>query len=296
MSTRGAVRTRMPQTATRHRSEWDARPMRRAPLELRCQLLEGRMTSRDRDHARRLALDLAANATAGVGCMTTWFNHHSALESMRAAVPVQDFDLLGIDGKFLGLLLHGHVPRTSADLVLPLLLDRAGPLRIALIGSTDAVLEGVAARVEADGRHTVVIKRNGYSHLPPPEALRSLLLEACVQLVILGLGSPMQDQYAIALRSPTMVIVTCGGWLDQFAHGTYYPVWTYALRLNWLVRLIKEPRRLWRRYTIGAVRALFSRRDLTVYIQQQGARPYKTMLAVTSGVVAADPDTRRRAC
>ena len=128
------------------------------------------MTSQDRDHARRLALDLAANATAGVGCVTTWFNHHSALQSMQAAVPVQDFDLLGIDGKFLGSLLHGHVPRTSADLVLPLLLDEAGSLRIALIGSTDDVLEGVAARVEADGRHTVVIKKNGYSHLPPPDS------------------------------------------------------------------------------------------------------------------------------
>jgi hypothetical protein len=50
--------------------------------------------------------------------------------------------------------------------------------------------------------------------------------------------------------------MTCGGFLDQILQSNYYPAWAYPLRLNWLVRLAREPRRLWRRYTVEAVVAL----------------------------------------
>jgi hypothetical protein len=43
--------------------------------------------------------------------------------------------------------------------------------------------------------------------------------------------------------------------------------------LNWLVRLAREPRRLWRRYTIDAVRALRSRAELAEYVIGLGHRP-----------------------
>jgi beta-1,4-glucosyltransferase len=56
--------------------------------------------------------------------------------------------------------------------------------------------------------------------------------------------------------------LTCGGFLDQALQVNYYPAWAYPLRLNWLVRVLREPRRLWRRYTVDAVRAVAARAEL----------------------------------
>ena len=50
--------------------------------------------------------------------------------------------------------------------------------------------------------------------------------------------------------------LSCGGFLDQVLRPGYYPAWAYPLRLNWLIRLAREPRRLWRRYTVDAVLAV----------------------------------------
>jgi hypothetical protein len=58
------------------------------------------------------------------------------------------------------------------------------------------------------------------------------------------------------------------------------------LRLNWLVRLAREPKRLWRRYTIDAVRALRARAKLVDYVTGLGARPLE---AVASGPLLATP-------
>lgn len=42
---------------------------------------------------------------------------------------------------------------------------------------------------------------------------------------------------------------TCGGFLDQLGSGLYYyPQWVDQMNLRFAYRLLKEPRRLWRRY------------------------------------------------
>jgi exopolysaccharide biosynthesis WecB/TagA/CpsF family protein len=119
-----------------------------------------------------------------------------------------------------------------------------------------------------------VLRRDGYAERPTAAELRNDLRAARVQIAILGLGAPLQDHYALAATSPGVLVVTCGGWLDQFAGDeSYYPAWAYPLRLNWLVRLAREPRRLWRRYTVDAVRALLARAELIRYITVEGRRP-----------------------
>lgn len=217
---------------------------------------------------------LAGELARGAGGVVTWLNHHSALLALRAGVPLDEFDYLGLDGIFLCRLVQSAVPRTSADLLLPVLLGGQAPgLRIALIGSTAETLRTVADKVSADYGHDVVLVRDGYAGLPEPAELRRALVAAQAQVVIVGLGSPLQDRYALALRTPGLLVLTCGGWLDQFAGGTYYPAWAYPLRLNWLVRVAREPKRLWRRYTIDGVRALRARKDLLRYITGTGRRP-----------------------
>jgi exopolysaccharide biosynthesis WecB/TagA/CpsF family protein len=221
---------------------------------------------------RQFARALLARVEAGVGGTVTWLNHYSATQSMNGRVPLRWFDHLGVDGILLCRLLGSPTPRTSADLVLPLLFEHPVPLRIALIGSTPETLQAVTTKIEARG-HRVVLRRDGYAGLPTPAKLRAELRNAGAQIAVLGLGAPLQDHYALATASPGILVATCGGWLDQFAGDTYYPAWAYPLRLNWLVRLAREPRRLWRRYTVDALRALWSRAALIQYVTVEGRRP-----------------------
>jgi exopolysaccharide biosynthesis WecB/TagA/CpsF family protein len=222
---------------------------------------------------RRFARTLIERVDTGIGGTVTWLNHCSAMQSLHGGVPLQQFDYLGLDGIFLCRLVGSQTPRTSADLVLPLVLEHHVPLRIALIGSTPDTLRAVAAKIEEGYGHRVVFVRDGYDGLPEPAELRRQLRAARVELAVVGLGAPLQDHYSLAVASPGVLVVTCGGWLDQFVGDAYYPAWAYPLRLNWLVRLAREPKRLWRRYSLEALRALRSRARLVHYVTVLGQRP-----------------------
>jgi exopolysaccharide biosynthesis WecB/TagA/CpsF family protein len=93
--------------------------------------------------------------------------------------------------------------------------------------------------------------------------LRELVQRIQPDMVLVGLGAGLQEQVLLEAASamPRGYALTCGGFLDQVLHPGYYPGWAYPLRLNWLVRLAREPRRLWRRYTVGALLAVARRRD-----------------------------------
>lgn len=232
----------------------------------------------------RLARRLAENLAHGTGGTITWLNHYSALRALQAGVALEEFDYLGLDGIFLCRLVgvEGAACRTSADLLLPRLLEQTDDLRIALIGSRHEALLRVADKLAREYGHRVVLMRDGYSGLPELPTLRRELQASRAQLVIVGLGTPLQDRYALGLRSRGVLVATCGGWLDQFSADSYYPSWAYPLRLNWLVRLAKEPRRLWRRYSLDAVRALRARTDLVDYITVRGGRPLSAALPTTA--------------
>jgi exopolysaccharide biosynthesis WecB/TagA/CpsF family protein len=228
--------------------------------------------------SERLALHLAERVTRGDGATVTWLNHFSGLRALRDGIPLDEFDYLGVDGLLLRSVLRADLPRTTADLVLPALLRSVGPLRVALVGSSGQVLDTVARKIEGQFGHAVPVRCDGYGQLLPPAEMDRLLSARAVQIVIVGLGAPLQDRYSLAIRRPGRMVLTCGGWLDQFSQESYYPSWAYGLRLNWLVRLAKEPRRLWRRYTTDAAHALRNGRELREFVLRSGDRPLRDML------------------
>ena len=99
--------------------------------------------------------------------------------------------------------------------------------------------------------------------------------------VWVGLGTPRQDVEAARLaRSVDRPVIAVGAAFD-FLAGTRgeAPVWIQRLALEWLFRLVSEPGRLWRRYTVGLTRfAAIAARDLL--------RPV-TPAPVSDGAVAA---------
>jgi N-acetylglucosaminyldiphosphoundecaprenol N-acetyl-beta-D-mannosaminyltransferase len=68
-------------------------------------------------------------------------------------------------------------------------------------------------------------------------------------------GTPKQDQIARSLESRSgLVTVGAGGALDMLTGKTVEaPRYLRQMYLEWLYRLIQEPKRLWKRYTFGNI-------------------------------------------
>ncbi len=71
-------------------------------------------------------------------------------------------------------------------------------------------------------------------------------------IVFIGLGCPKQDIFAYEHRDRIRGVQVCVGAAFDFHAGTLAmaPQWMQRSGLEWLFRLIKEPRRLWRRYLV----------------------------------------------
>ncbi|MEU2349076.1 WecB/TagA/CpsF family glycosyltransferase [Modestobacter sp. NPDC049651] len=213
----------------------------------------------------------------------TWYNHSSVLRSIRADVDVSRFDHVGIDGFFLRRLTAPGAPRTSADLVLPLLLEQLPrSTRVALIGSRRESLAAATEVVEATASAPrVVLVCDGYEELPPAADMATRLQDAGAQLVVVGLGAPRQDSYLLDLVSAGLteqVLLTAGGWLDQVGDPAYYPPWAYRHKVNWLVRVCREPGRLWRRYTVEGLQARRSAELIRAHLLERGRVPFEAMV------------------
>jgi N-acetylglucosaminyldiphosphoundecaprenol N-acetyl-beta-D-mannosaminyltransferase len=133
----------------------------------------------------------------------------------------------------------------------------ASGLQHFLLGSTPEVLAALehALREEFPG-----IRIAG-SFSPPfrePTDLELAERDAAIvasgaHVVWVGLGTPKQDREVARLARSTGLVAVAVGAAFDFAAGTLReaPEWMRRLGLEWLFRLMMEPRRLWRRYLIG---------------------------------------------
>jgi len=87
------------------------------------------------------------------------------------------------------------------------------------------------------------------------KAIISAINEANPDLLWIGMTAPKQEKWTYLHWNELNIhchVGTIGAVFDFFA-GTYQraPKWWQEHSLEWLYRLIKEPRRMWRRYVIG---------------------------------------------
>lgn len=154
--------------------------------------------------------------------------------------------LLKLVGKEPGLNLNG------TDLIPRIVRGFAGQ-RIALFGTCEPFLAEAAARVQqelAPGANVVCL--DGFR-------VEGSYVELAAQqrpaLILLGMGMPKQEAVARALRASLThpCLIVCGGAILDFIGGKVEraPSWLRRLGMEWLSRLIREPRRLFRRYVLG---------------------------------------------
>ena len=194
-----------------------------------------------------------------------------ALDDEQLRADLEACDLVVADGApvaRLARLMGARSVRRVAGVDLVLALCRAGtrerPLRIALYGSDPATARAARAWINEDERAQVVAVINPpFRDLTAEEQAeeRRRIAEARPDVIFVALGCPKQerriaDYYSAA---PSAVWIGVGGTFDFIAgKRTRAPRAMQAAGLEWVARLAQEPRRLWRRYLLRDIPALFS--------------------------------------
>lgn len=79
-------------------------------------------------------------------------------------------------------------------------------------------------------------------------------------VLFIGLTAPKQEKWAYRYKNQISANHICciGAVFDFYAGNTKRaPKWVINLGLEWLCRLISEPRRLWKRYLLGNIKFLY---------------------------------------
>lgn len=143
-------------------------------------------------------------------------------------------------------------------------IGRDVELRHFLLGSTDAVLRALRTELEEryPGVKIVGILSPPFRPLDAEEIVNQDLQirESGAQIVWVGLGTPKQDWEAQRHARASGILSVAVGAAFDFVAGTIReaPPWASKLGVEWIFRLMSEPRRLWRRYLFGNARFLRS--------------------------------------
>ena len=139
-------------------------------------------------------------------------------------------------------------------------------LTVMFMGSSQKVLDLIVKRVAKVYPHLKVVT---YSPSYKPEfsdednkAIIDAINAANPDLLWIGMTAPKQEKWTYSHWDELNIrchVGTIGAVFDFFA-GTVEraPVWWQRHGLEWLYRLLKEPKRMWRRYIIGNALFLFN--------------------------------------
>jgi exopolysaccharide biosynthesis WecB/TagA/CpsF family protein len=127
---------------------------------------------------------------------------------------------------------------------------------LAFLGSTEPVLRLAAERLKAryPGLEVTACLAPPYGFDPESAAADALLDEVAAsgaRICLLALGAPKQELLAARglARHPQLGFLSIGAGLDFIAgHQTRAPVWVRKIAMEWLWRMLTNPRRLARRY------------------------------------------------
>ena len=173
---------------------------------------------------------------------------HYLLRCMRVHIPLGSFDLSETIGLARGVLERA---RDDAEKLL-------------VVGGTASDAARFREHLTAEFRidESNIVSAHGY-HRDILTVVLRLITEHRPDVVILGLGAPMQEYVAshCARQLPGADIYTCGGFISQtaLAGGRFYPPFFDRTHTRWLYRIFRQPyvlKRLFIEYVRGFWAAL----------------------------------------
>ncbi|WP_158681671.1 WecB/TagA/CpsF family glycosyltransferase [Microbulbifer pacificus] len=192
----------------------------------------------------------------------TFINPHSfylAKNNSAYVEALKKFDYVLADG--IGVV--SYAKKVGADSVSRFSFDntslapkvfetcRKMGLKIGVVGGVAGVSDRFAELIgnEFSGLDIISICHGYFTD----DEILKFVVDANVDVLLLGLGAPRQELLACKIKAlpGKTLLFTCGGFLDQrILSKAYYPKIIDKFNLRFLYRLVKEPRRLWRRYLI----------------------------------------------
>jgi len=147
-------------------------------------------------------------------------------------------------------------PDANGTDLVPAVLQRLAhrSVRVVLVGGRDGVAAAAAATMAQRYPHVRVVGAwNGYGDRQDEARLLAAIADARPDIVLLGLGTPVQEPLAVAWAAQTGARLTwaVGGLLDYMAGVRCRAPWLMRLlRLEWLWRLALYPAAYGRRYVL----------------------------------------------
>lgn len=171
-------------------------------------------------------------------------------------------DLLTPDGMplvWMTSLMKGASQDRVAGMELMLALCQQAQekcVSVFFIGSTEAILKGISARLANDFPNLKVA-----GTLSPPfrelserenQKITDYIGRSGAGLVFVSLGCPKQERWmSTHHRQVNAVMIGVGGVFSVYAgEKRWAPAWIRKYGLEWFYRLMQEPKRLWKRYAL----------------------------------------------
>jgi N-acetylglucosaminyldiphosphoundecaprenol N-acetyl-beta-D-mannosaminyltransferase len=163
----------------------------------------------------------------------------------------------GVGVKLAAILLNQPRVRkiTFNDVIFDLCRELANRnLSIALIGGRDAILREASAMISKAVPHlNIVLQSSGYFSAAEEESLKIELLKRKPNVILIGMGQPVQEDWAVSIRPllPESVLCCVGGLFDYLAAPRGWATFARRLGLEWAYRFCSCPKKTARRYLFG---------------------------------------------
>ncbi|ORW18345.1 hypothetical protein AWC19_19545 [Mycobacterium palustre] len=170
-------------------------------------------------------------------------------------------DGIGMQLLFKALKSDAGLNMNGTDLI-PEMLNKAKGQTLGIFGTREPFLSGAAEALRRAG-HDVVVCADGFRD---PACYLTMMEQYRPRIVLLAMGMPKQEIVAVHLKEHATYnpIIINGGAVVDFIAGKVKraPRWMRRLYMEWVFRLINEPRRLFKRYVIGNVVFLVRIREI----------------------------------
>ncbi|MDD3019918.1 MAG: WecB/TagA/CpsF family glycosyltransferase [Alphaproteobacteria bacterium] len=217
-----------------------------------CLLLEKTFTD-----SKKWSLESLALSDKQAICVAFLNAHAVTLSYSREEIftPLMSSDFLLRDGigVKLALKLFGYADTENlngTDLI-PKILNQFSGKEISIWGASDVALTECKRKLAENHINNIVSLEHGFHD---PEHYVRMAEERNPEIVVLCMGMPKQEKLAKILQERNLcrLVICGGGWADFYSENKKRaPLWVRKISMEWLHRLVCEPRRLGRRYTLG---------------------------------------------
>ena len=196
--------------------------------------------------------------------------HHVVINAAKVATAQKDkalkesiinCDIINADGQgivWASHLLNTPLPERVAgiDLMEELVkLSAEKKYRIFFLGAEEKVVSKVMSIYRKKYGQTIIAGyRNGYFKKEEEQTIANQICHSKANILFVAMSSPKKEiflnTYKDAIHIP--FIMGVGGSFDVIAGFVKRaPIWMQNCGLEWLYRVIQEPRRMWKRYLFG---------------------------------------------